>query len=386
MKLKELIKINCDKIQLSVQTKEPFYNIETQLNNNNFDTELFSDFNNIGYEFNIKISKGDRNLGELNFNHRLSHLSVLKLNKKTLYQKNKSTLKKLVSVIYKIFDSVKISKLELCCDTNINVIENIQSGFNNEILELNGFDVSEYKTIYQNNRKTDGVKTFYISKNKMFNNEKRLNKKARQKPFVRVENKSDVIKDTGDKYILHNLSDTLDMTKDVYRIELVYDCVNSLMIKKNNYFSDKNHSSFFTEKTIQKYQSEIDNSDNLFNSKALEILSRYTKKVSRTRYLHFDLNKIDDQEYLMKFYFNNLCKVFDIRSLDYIFDPTTSTISDYIRDSEYSDDEVVLTTEIKEKKKIDIIEYKGDSDLMYRLDIIQRKYSKEKNNEMTDEN
>lgn len=216
---------------------------------------------------------------------------------------------------------VRVRKIDICINTNKNLLMSYHDNFKDiERTLLKDYIMDSYqrdnsdiidgfnnilkgklsnKKIKELIQKDINTKTKYIHSNKCSFNRgvnKNFDSGQPRKRFMRIENKSNEIKDSNKKYILDHYKNSLDIDKPLYRIELCMTFENSL------------------KKTTSKW---VNNTFDILTDKKYNELPEYSKseysKQNIDDSIVINLTKLNDEVYLYSLF--NYFKIADIISL-----------------------------------------------------------------------
>jgi hypothetical protein len=268
------------------------------------------------YDNGLKFLIGYINIGLLEH----TNYSYIHFDNKTLYRNDfQFILNDFLHSFNLLF--VRVRKIDLCINTNKNLLMSYYDNFDNiEKTLLKDYIMDSYqrddshiinsfndilkgklpnKEIKELIKKDINSKTKYIHSNKYSFN-RNINKDfdsgQPRKRFMRIENKSNEIKESNKKYILDHYKNCLDIDQPIYRMELCLTFENSL------------------KKTTSKW---INNTFNILTDKKYNELPEYSKreytKQNIDNSIIIDLTKLTDEIYLYSIF--NYFKVADISSL-----------------------------------------------------------------------
>ncbi|MBC5836015.1 hypothetical protein G6N05_14110 [Flavobacterium sp. F372] len=273
------------------------------------------------YDNNSKFFIGFINIGLLQY----TNYSYVHFDNKIFYRNDFQNILNDFLHSYNLKKNAKVRKIDICINTNKNLlisftknIESIESSiikdyiidsYKREYVNINKGFVNIMNCKLNKKKSSDLIKnviditTIYLhSKKDSFKNlcNKDIDSKQPRKRFMRIENKSNVLKEINKPYILeyYKSLSVLNINKPIYRIELGLTFENSLKKTTSKWISKNNDSDILT--------------DNKYNRLPEYSKKEYTKQ-NIDNSIIIDLSRLTDEVYLYSLF--NYFKIADTNCL-----------------------------------------------------------------------
>lgn len=214
-----------DKLEFSFSTKNP-----TTIITSTFKLEYTTQKD---YYFSYKVYYHNHYIGKFHITNRLHpDYSYFVFENYVLYSTDFQNI--ISDLIYTYgLDNIKIKKMEIAIDTNQPLTQRFIKKYNNDMITFNkGYDYYYFGAA--SNRKKYGLKNAMKYETIYLKSDSDSEKKPRNKT-IRLENKTNEINHSNKNYILNCLNiKGLDITKDIYRMELTLTNDNALKNRKTN--------------------------------------------------------------------------------------------------------------------------------------------------------